>query len=331
MNNPDRALRVGVVGCGNFGRKAYVQNVAGSPDASLTALCDMDEARAEGVAREFSDDRHPESRPTVYTDYQQMIDRESLDIVMVATLGNVRPRVVIAALKGGAHVLAAKPMAPSLAEGEEMLETAKQADRLLMIGYNFRFRDDAQVVHRFIRDGGLGKPIFARAWSQASGVPAWGLHYIKSVSGGGSLANTGIHPLDLAVWFLGSPPLLSVEGEVRSRFADLPTLPPELESIQNNYDVEDLVTGYARFANGATLSVESMWLAPPQIRNHGVNVWGTQGYASLVPLRLLTGEMVITLIRPSRSRRVSLTASAMIQVGARRLRYVTLSIASLVG
>ena len=40
-------------------------------------------------------------------------------------------------------------------------------DRILMVGYNFRFRDDAQVVHRFIRDGGIGTPRFARAWSFA--------------------------------------------------------------------------------------------------------------------------------------------------------------------
>jgi predicted dehydrogenase len=219
-----------------------------------------------------------------------MIQQESLDIVMVATMADIRPRVTIAALNSGAHVLAAKPMAQSLAEAEEMLQVAEQTDRLLMIGYNFRFREDAQVVHRFIHSGGLGTPRFARAWSHAASVPTWGPHYVKSRSGGGSLANTGVHVLDLAVWFLGSPALVSVEGQMSSRFADLPNIPPELEAIRGTYDAEDLLTGYARFADGATLSVESMWLAPPQIAEHGVDLWGTKGYASLVPLRLLTWQ-----------------------------------------
>jgi predicted dehydrogenase len=168
--------------------------------------------------------------------------------------------VTVAALNAGAHVLAAKPMAPSLGEAEEMLRTAKQRGRLLMVGYNFRFRDDARVVRRFIREGGLGRPLFA------------------------------VHVIDLAVWFLGCPRLLSVQGHSLSRFADLPSLPPKLDAVRQTYDTEDLVSGHARFADGVALSVEGMWLTPPQIEGKGVEVWGTCGYASLSPLRLLSWQ-----------------------------------------
>ena len=174
--------------------------------------CDIDLAQAETAAREVFDDQGREPRPTLYTDYKAMIDQESLNVVMVGTMADVRPRVAIYALNAGAHVLAAKPMAPSLAEAEEMLQKAKEVDRILMVGYNFRFRDDAQIVHRFIRDGGIGTPRFARAWSFAESVPIRGPHY-KAGSGGGSLARTGIHPMDLAIWFLGNPPLISVHGQ----------------------------------------------------------------------------------------------------------------------
>ena len=287
MTNRSHPLRVGVVGCGGFGRGAYVNNVPKNPDSSLVALCDIDLAQAEGAAREVFDEGGIEPRPALYTDYQAMIDQESLDVVMVGTMADVRPCVAIYALNAGAHVLAAKPMAPSLAEAEEMLQKAKEVDRILMVGYNFRFRDDAQIVHRFIRDGGIGTPRFARAWSFAESVPIRGSHY-KAGSGGGSLARTGIHPTDLAIWFLGNPPLISVHGQALSRFADLPALPSELEPLRGDYDDPDLVSGYVQFADGVTLAVESMWMAPPQIGDHGVEVWGTQGYASLSPLRLLT-------------------------------------------
>ena len=180
MKNADCPLRVGIVGCGSFGRGAYAYNVVDSPDASVAALCDLDEARAEALSRELSGARELRSCPRTYTDYRQMIKQESLDIVMVATMADIRPGVTIAALNRGAHVLAAKPMAQSLAKAKEMLQVAEQTDRLLMIGYNFRFREDAQVVHRFIHSGGLGTPRFARAWSHAASVPTWGPHYVKS-------------------------------------------------------------------------------------------------------------------------------------------------------
>ena len=160
MSQEGKTLRVGVVGCGGFGRNAYINNVVENPDANLVALCDIDLAQAEGAAREVFDEGGREPRPALYTDYKAMIDQESLDVVMVGTMADVRPRVAIYALNAGAHVLAAKPMAPSLAEAEEMLQKAKEVDRILMVGYNFRFRDDAQVVHRFIRDGGIGIPRF---------------------------------------------------------------------------------------------------------------------------------------------------------------------------
>ena len=89
-----------------------------------------------------------------------MFDKESLDVVMVGTMADIRPTVTIAALNSGAHVLAAKPMAPSLADAEAMLQAAERADRMLMVGYNFRFRKDAQAAHKFIRSGGLGTPLF---------------------------------------------------------------------------------------------------------------------------------------------------------------------------
>lgn len=82
------------------------------------------------------------------------------------------------------------------------------------------------------RDGGVGRPMFPRAWIHAQGVPSYAPHYISPLSGGGALTGTGVHPLDLAVWLLGCPPLRSVAGLARSRLADLANLPPELEAMQ---------------------------------------------------------------------------------------------------
>lgn len=284
--NTGNFLRAGIVGCGHWARDAYLPNLIACDEVELRGLCDVDGGRARLLADEYEAGRR--ARPQSYTDYQQMFEQENLDLVLVPTLAHVRPAITLAALQAGVHVLAAKPMAPTLAEAEAMLESAAQAGCILMVGYNYRFRDDAQVVHRFIREGGLGEPLFARARVGTPGVPSYAPHYVNSLSGGGSLAATGVHPLDLAVWFLGCPELLSVAGQVCSHFGDLAPLPADLEAIRAEYDTEDLVTGYARFAGGVGLATESMWLAPDQIQGVGVEVWGSTGYASLAPLRLLS-------------------------------------------
>ena len=160
MSSAGSPMRVGIVGCGSFGRHAYALNVVDHPDVRLTALCDVDPSRTEALVREVFDEQNRKPRPSVFIDYREMIDKTELDVVMVATLADVRPAVTVAALRAGAHVLAAKPMAPSLEEAEEMLRAAEEADRMLMVGYNFRFRvTRGQRAH-------VGSALYQRAFGR---------------------------------------------------------------------------------------------------------------------------------------------------------------------
>jgi predicted dehydrogenase len=68
-----------------------------------------------------------------------------------------------------------------------------------------RFMPNAQCLQRFVAEGHLGHPICARAWTFATDVPWWGEHYVKCISGGGVLASTAVHILDLALWVAGQP------------------------------------------------------------------------------------------------------------------------------
>lgn len=281
------ALKVGVIGCGSFGKNAYIRNVLSHAEAEVTALCDVSIASIESV---MSDYFSTGDRPVVYDDYRKMIYDEEMEIAMVGTMADIRPDVTVAALRKGIHVLAAKPMAFTLADAERMIEAARKADRHFMVGYNFRFREDATAMHAFIEEGGIGRPMFARAWSHEASVPTWGPHYIKAQSGGGSLASTAVHVIDMALWFLGSPDLSSVTGHVSSRFHDLPSYSDKLEVVRDTYDTEDVVSGHVTFTSGQSMTVEGMWLAPDPLNKKGVDVWGSAGYASLEPLRLMSWE-----------------------------------------
>ncbi len=281
-------VRVGQIGCGHWASSSWLPYIASCPDAEITALCDLDLGRARQLSEEFFGDIPEDSRPRIYDDYHKMIADGSLDMVIAGTLAGARPPMTIAALEAGLPVLAAKPMAPNLADAEAMLEAAEKSGTLLMVGYNYRFRDDARVVHKFIDDGGIGKPLFARAWAHSPGIPSYAPHYKRSVSGGGALASTGVHPLDLAVWFLGCPNLVSVDGVSSAHFDEFDSLPEELEHIRGECDIDLLVSGLARFDDGTTLATESVWMSATN--GTGVEVWGTRGRASMVPLELHSWE-----------------------------------------
>ena len=280
-------LRVGVVGCGRFGRTAYVRNILTYPNAKVAAICDVDAGRIEQTIDEHFPDET--SRPSVCDNYRDLLG-EDLDVVMVATMADLRPEITVAALDRGMHVLAAKPMAFTLAEAESMLEAAERSGKRFMVGYNFRFQNDTETMRRFIEDGGIGEPMFARAWSHEASVPTWGPHYIKKLSGGGSLASTAVHVIDLALWFLGSPTLETVTGHTASRFHDLPSYPEKLEAVRDTYDTEDIVSGHVKFKDGKSMTVEGMWLAPAPLNRKGVDVWGSAGYATLDPFTLMSWQ-----------------------------------------
>jgi predicted dehydrogenase len=167
-----KSLRVGVVGCGRFGKNAYVRNILSFADAEVTAVCDVDPARIQTVYAEHFTEAGSPSRPNAFSDYTELLDQD-LDAIMVETMADIRPEVSIASLNKGMHVLGAKPMAPTLMQAEEMLAAAEKSGKLFMVGYNFRFQDNTEAMHRFTSEGGVGRPMFARAWSHEFSVPTW--------------------------------------------------------------------------------------------------------------------------------------------------------------
>ena len=86
-----------------------------------------------------------------------------------------------------------------------MVDAADAAGRLLTIGFNLRYTRSAGVLKRFVDSGRFGNAVYTRAWTKSSQIPWWGQHYRREISGGGALASTAVHLLDLALWLAGNP------------------------------------------------------------------------------------------------------------------------------
>jgi predicted dehydrogenase len=189
------------------------------------------------------------------------------------------------ALECGAHVLCEKPFALDASQALEMIVAAERAGRTLSVGFNMRFMDAALAMRRFIDDGQLGRPICGRGWMLAGDVPWWGKHYIKAVSGGGALAATAVHVLDLATWLAGCPKPLTATASAaqvfpRKRGAGAPSA-----EARDAYDVDDMLFGHVRFEGGFWLTLEGSWVWDEPGWNYSLDLVGDAGQARLDPLR----------------------------------------------
>jgi predicted dehydrogenase len=185
--------------------------------------------------------------------------------------------MVRAALAAGKHVLCEKPLAASLEQGERIAAAARESDRVCMVGFARRFRDDSRAVKALVDAGDLGAIYHARAgwlrryWNPS--VRGWFLS--KERSGGGPLIDLGVHQLDLALWFMGHPKAIAVSGQVSHHFA---------REIGGGtpVDVEDMASAYVRLENGATIVLETSWFAYTGRTDHVFcELLGTRGGAKI--------------------------------------------------
>ncbi len=283
-------VRVGVIGCG--AGRFHASRYASLEDVELVALAGLEQDRCRMVAEQYN-------IPHTYGDYTELIARPDIDGVSICVPNNLHAPMTIAALEAGKHVLVEKPLATSVAEGQAMREAAARAGRVLMVVFNYRFRNDSQILKRYIEAGNLGEVYFAHAgWLRDQGIPvgASGWFTDKSRSGGGCLIDLGVHMLDLTLWLMGNPRVLSVSA---STYAALGPRGRGLFPGQRfrgemaNFDVEDLVTAFLRLETGTTLVLEVSWAGYTQRGDRFfVHLWGDEGGAEMNVLNYVHEDTV---------------------------------------
>src|SRR5699024_2643625 len=128
--------------------------------------------------------------------------------------------ITIAALKAGAHVLCEKPMAMNRLEGQKMINAAKKADKLLSVGYHYRYTDAARMAKAAISEQKIGDPLVTRIRTlRRRKVCGWGVFTNKRLQGEGSLIDYGCHFIDLAFWLLNQHVLVEVRGKTYKRLS----------------------------------------------------------------------------------------------------------------
>jgi predicted dehydrogenase len=275
---PAQAFKIVVVGAGFAARVVQLPAYAAS-NAPVAAICDLDSARAETLARQFGITK-------VYSDWHEMLDAEKPDIVSVCLPNALHRDVTIAALEAGAHVLCEKPLATSVAEAHEMFDAARKAGRVLMAAQHLRYEAPVRAIKRVIESGALGDIYHVEVDAlRRLGIPTWGAFHQKSASVGGALYDIGVHVLDQAMWLIGNPKPISVSASVQRRFGHRPEIALSLGNTWDpeKFDVEDFAIALVRLENDATLVLRASWAAHIEKNFFGIQILGTEGGATTTP------------------------------------------------
>ncbi|WP_226671228.1 Gfo/Idh/MocA family protein [Metabacillus litoralis] len=271
-------LRIGFIGVGGIAQGRHIPAFQTfSDDCEITAVSDVNKDRAQEVADKFTI-KH------VFAEYKDMF--QHVDAVCICTPNKFHAEMTIAALEAGVHVLCEKPMALSAEECEKMLDASKETNKVLAIAYHYRFMKNAQAAKKMMQE--VGTPLVTRVQAlRRRKVPGWGVFTNKTLQGGGSLIDYGCHLLDLAIWLMGSPKHIDVHGSTYNVLSKTPNSVNQWGSFDHEtFDVDDHVTAYIKFENGASLLLETSWAANILDDQEHVSISGVEGGLSVFPLEL---------------------------------------------
>ncbi len=233
-----KVVRYGIVGVGKQGTfytKIFTKLKGLVKGAKLTAVCDIAEDRRQYAEQNLKGVK-------VFSDYKEMFKSGLIDVVMVETPHYFHPQIAIDAMKAGLNVLCDKPAGVYLKQVREMMaEADKHPDLLFGMMFNQRTNPLYIRAKQIIDSGQLGKLtrivwIITNWYRPRAYYAQGGWRGTWWGEGGGVLLNQCPHQLDLFTWLAGLP--VSVTATT--------------STVGRDISVENDVTAYCKFANGAT-------------------------------------------------------------------------------
>lgn len=193
-------LRHAIIGVG--------AGIMGSHRSALT-LPEVDLVAVADVNIDIGRQRAEELGCAFYDDYRRMLAEARPEVVVIVTPPFLHASMAIDSLRAGSHVLIEKPMAVQVAEADEMIEAARQNQRLLGVILQHRFRPEVNAARQLLREGVLGqiqRVEYVGTWPRPESyfkMAAWRATWWGE--GGGLLTNQASHNLDVLSYLLDRP------------------------------------------------------------------------------------------------------------------------------
>jgi predicted dehydrogenase len=246
---------------------AYFSALAESKDCDEVVIADSDNQCAD-EARKLLGEKLTRS----YTEYADLLEKESPELCMVTMEARLAPPVIEAALESGSHVFAEKPGCVTLQQFEKLATLAESKHLHLMLAFANRANPESLVARKMIQQGRIGKVYsidmhIVADQTRLSNPNYHGTWYAdKTRAGGGHLIWLGIHWLDLAM-FLTDTAIVGASGAI----ANVGGQP---------ISAEDSAVATLHFSNGMLGTLNSGYYLDTGYQTQ-IRIWGSKGWLNL--------------------------------------------------
>ncbi|MDQ7095579.1 Gfo/Idh/MocA family oxidoreductase [Desulfosporosinus sp. PR] len=251
----EKKMRFAIIGCGRIAPK-HAESIVALPEAELVAVCDILPEQAQKFADKYGADP--------YTDYKEMLQREDVDVVTIATPSGLHAEIGIAAAEAGKHILVEKPMAMTLQTADAMIAACQKAGVKLGVIHQNRFNASIKLLRKALEDGRFGKLTHGQAtvrWNRNADYYTQAPWRGTKLQDGGVLMNQSIHNIDLLQWMFG--PVESVFGYTAT--------------FMRKIEMEDMGAAVIKFKSGAIGLIEAASTIYPKNIEETLNVFGETG------------------------------------------------------
>ena len=253
------------------------------PPVRLVSIADIYEPAAAETAARFGYARHDDS-------WQAFIKADDIDVVSVVVANSLHREIVEELLAAGKHVLCEKPLSDTLESARAMVAAADAASTVARIGLTFRRSPGIAYIRELVLSGRLGRilNISGRYWTDYALDPQTPISWrYMGPAGSGALADVGSHLSYLAEFVAGSA-IIQVSGGTLNTV--IPARPKPLGAVVgreriavshelNAVENDDVATFSARFANGATGTLQLSRVAAGHPNTLILEVFGESGAA----------------------------------------------------
>ena len=250
-------LKFALVGCGRIAKRhSELLGLNEIDNASLVAVCDIVEDKARKIGKQFN--------VPFYTDMNEMMKNENIDVVSVLTESGYHAQNVIDLAKYGKHIVVEKPMALTIDDADEMIKACDENNAKLFVVKQNRFNVPVVKLREAMDAKRFGKLVLGTIrvrwcrdqnyYDQADWRGKWSMD-------GGVLTNQASHHVDLLEWMM---------GDVESVFAKSTT-------ALVNIEAEDTAVVTLKFKNGALGIIEATTAVRPKDLEGSISILGEKG------------------------------------------------------
>jgi len=251
-----KTVKIGLIGCGRIS-KNHLDAVTQIPEAEFVAACDIVEEKMQAIAENYG-------IKNLYPNYQEMLEKEKLDLVSICTPSGLHPQMGIDVANHKINVLTEKPMATNIESADALIKACDKNNVKLFVVKQNRLDSTMQLLKRAIDKGRFGRIYLAESnvfWQRPQAyydAEKWRGTWEFD---GGAFMNQASHYVDALYWLLGN---------VDSVMAYTATMARRIEA-------EDTGCAILHFRNGIIATINVTMLTYPKNFEGSITIIGEKG------------------------------------------------------